>query len=140
MRNPIKSHSPKRDPATGRYTIGGNTPVRVWQVFSKISSVEAEPYRSFKGMGKSMEEFETKYIRGTFNPRMYDLVFDGRLDADHNPNCVWDMLQGGRPIELSQTMFSLSIGDIIELDGNGKYLMAVAWGFEDVTPYVKGVF
>jgi len=140
MRKHIKSRSAKTDPDTGRYTIGGNTKVRVFQVFSKISTNEAEPYRAFKGMGESMEEFETKYIRGTFNPRMYDLVFDGRLDADHNPNRVWDILQGRRPIELSQAMFSLSIGDIVELDGDGKYLMAVAWGFEDVTPYVKGVF
>lgn len=128
------------DPDTGRYRIGGNTKVRVWQIFRNYKLDEATPYNAFRGCGESFDELEQKWIHGKFNPRLYELVFDGRLDADHEPENVYMMLQGARPIELSRAMYSLSIGDIIELDNNGRYLMVVGFGFEDITDKIKGPF
>ena len=66
----------------------------------------------------------------------YRLMWEGDLDIHGNPEGAFEVLQDYRPIETSRTMYSLSVGDIVDLDG--RLYFCDTFGFKDVTDILGG--
>lgn len=103
----------------GRYEEGGDTHVAVYQ------------------LGRDVKYRFMDYHAEVFDPADYTKVWEGDLDANHNAGTVYMMLQGARPVSASQAMTSLSVSDILQMDG--KYLYVEGIGFRDVTAEVSGL-
>ena len=117
----------------GRYKVGGDTHIKVYQIDRE--KTEDEEYRNrmfYRGMGWDLAE-----KRGTAPKDLsdYKLMWEGDLDVHGEPEGAYIVLQDRRPIETSQTMYSLSVGDIIAMDG--RYHFVDGFGFKDITDILE---
>ena len=115
--------------ADGRYKVGGDTYVKVYQIDAERAQNDEEYLnRMFSrrmGWDHAVEKgMEPKDLKD------YKLMWEGYLNIHGDAETAFAVLQDYRPIETSRTMYSLSSGDIIEIDGD---LLFVDWfGFKDI--------
>lgn len=122
----IKKSKVRKDWSNGeRYTVGGDTHVAIYQMKKDrdyfATHREGDMYR-FEGWDDN---------RDVFDFSAYNLVWEGGLDANGNIDKVYMILQEYRPIECSRCMTSLSVSDIVLMNGSYYYVDDI--GFVDIT-------
>lgn len=115
----------------GRYNVGGDTHIRVYQIGRDMAEKLKDD--GYKDYYKFMDwEFAQNH---GFSKDHYTMVWEGDLDVHGSPEGVYMALQDYRPIETSRVMHSLSMSDIVEIDG--KFYYCDDFGFKDVTAMFK---
>lgn len=115
--------------ADGRYMAGGDTFVKVYQIDpSRHDDEECVGRMMDRSMGWDFAEKRGSEPRDLND---YRLMWEGYLNIHGDPETAFAVLQDYRPIETSMAMHSLSVGDMIDIDG--KLMFVDNFGFRDVT-------
>ena len=118
----------------GRYKIGGDTHLKVYQRdFERMKAGDEEYARRMMNLGLGWEFAEEHGGAPTMSD--YKMMWEGDLNIHGDPEGAFSVLQDRRPIETSRTMYSLSVGDIVEM--NGRLYFCDDMGFMDVTDIIK---
>lgn len=118
------------DASQDRWKLGGDTHVKVYQVDPENDD-ENDPRTRYFGR----KWFGWEKVKDEFNIDYYNQIWEGDLSANHSLDNVYDMLQDHRPIETSQAIFSLSVGDLVEMDG--QLYMVDRYGFTPISKSTK---
>lgn len=118
---------PDWDAGAGRWKTGGDTHVKIYQISGKNlrGMPEDDPTYQYYMKHKwhdNKDDLDLSY---------YDQTWEGDMNVHGKLEDLYGMMQEYRPIETSRTIYSLSVGDLVEM--NGKLYMVDDFGFSEVT-------
>ena len=118
---------PDWDAGAGRWKVGGDTHVKIYQISGKNlrGMPEDDPVYQYYLKHKFREDKEDLDLS------YYDQTWEGDMNVHGKLEDLYGMMQEYRPIETSRTIYSLSVGDLVEMDG--KLYMVDDFGFSEVT-------
>ena len=117
---------PDWDAMQGRWRTGGDTHVKIYQISGKkINDLpEDDPEYLYFMKHKFRDDKEGLDLS------YYDQQWEGDMNVHSNLDDLYGMMQDYRPIETSHKIYSLSVGDLIEMDG--KLYMVDDYGFSEI--------
>lgn len=93
-------------------------------------------YQAKKGTPYMFFDFDVAYKRFDFE-KDYDMVYERETEVskDHALDDIFEIGNRGQLQQYADRMRSISVSDIIEIDGEFYYVEG--FGFKDITSYIK---